>query len=353
MENETSEAELLASVLEQSEFVPNEELPPVPDPDQVEEAVEEDTEELEDDIEETEEAEEAEEDDDDVEEESDEDEVGEPEEAELPTEEEIDWDYSIPVTIDGETQYLSLEEVRKGYATQQHLSNQGRELGEARKAIDEERSTQLGEIEQMAYAMNQMLGGNEQQLAQQYHNIDQQINEARNGGDTYRVQELKDEREVIQGQYWNVRQQREGALNEVAQAKQQAEAQDWQQKVEAFYTDIAEVIPEYNEEYANDLRTFGQELGLSDEFMQTTVDPTVVKVLDDYRKLKNGVSAGAKKRAKAPVKKAPLKKPKTVKQKKASKQNIVKARAFREDASLEDQDAFLKQHAARTLGYED
>ena len=204
----------------------------------------------------------------------------------------------------------------------------------------------------MAYAMNAMMGGNEQQLAQAYHDLDEQINKAREEGDTYQVQELKDKREVVQQQYWGARNQREQALGQVAQMKQAAEAEEWNQKVQAFYEGITEVIPEYNEEYGEKLREFGQELGISQEYMASIVDPTIVKVLDDYRKLKTGVTAGAKKRAKAPVKKAPAKKPRTEKQKKASKENMTKARAFREDASPEDQMDFLRQYAAKSLGTE-
>ena len=353
-ENEVNEADLLARVLESTEFLDDADLPPVPEQDQVEEAVEEDNEEILED-EEVVEEDEAEVEEDEGEEEDEETEGEEADEAEepegdLPEEDDIDWDYQIPVKIDGETQYLSLEEVRKGYATQQHLSNQGRELGETRKLIEEERNARLGEVEQMAYALNETLGAQEQAAAQQYHAIDAEINKARDEGDTYKVQELKDQREVAQQQYWAVHNRREALVGQYAQVRQQAEVEQWNQKVQGFYEGITEVIPDYDEKYAEDLRAFGAEQGISDEYMQSITDPTIVKVLDDYRKLKMGVSEGAKKRAKAPVKKAPTKKTRTEKQKDASKKNMTKARAFREDASKEDQDAFLKQMASRSLG---
>ena len=352
IEDEKSEAELLSAIMENSEFVQDEDLPPVPEPDQAEEEVEEDQEELEEDLEEeeTEEVEEDSEEEEEVEEEADE---GEEPVEELLDEDEVDWDYKVPVTIDGETQHLSLEEIRKGYATQQHLSNQGRELGEARKQIEAERTERLDALVQMTEGVNSMLGQQEQYLAQQYHNIDQQIEEARKDGDQYKVQELKDQREVAQQNYWNARQQREGILQQVAQQHQQVNTESWNQQVQQFYDGIVEVIPDYNQDYAEQLRAFGQEEGISEEYMLTITDPTIVKVLDDYRKLKNGVSTGAKKRAKAPVKKAPKKKQATAAQKKASKKNMTKARAFREDASKDDQDAFLRQYAERSLGFED
>ena len=333
MEDEKTEAELLKAVMENSPIMEEADIPPPPPEDEAEEeVVEDESEDIEEDVEEEEEPEE---------------ESDGPEEL---GEDEVDWDTTVPVTIDGEVHQVSLSELRKGYATDQHLSAKGREIGEAAKQVDEYRQQKLQEIEGMAFSLNEIMGATEKNLAQEYHAIDAQINEARSEGDTYRVQELKDQREIAQQRYWQARQQREGTLAQVAQAKEQMENEQWNQKVQEFYDGITQVIPEYNEEYAETLREFGRNEGISQEYMMSITDPTIVRVLDDYRKLKEGVSTGAKKREKAPIKKAPKKKSRTANQKKASKENLVKARAMREDASSEDQMDFLRQHAARTLG---
>src|SRR5690606_19832874 len=73
----------------------------------------------------------------------------EEDESDLPSEEDIDWEYKIPVKINGKVSYVTLEEVRKGYATDQHLSQKGRELGEERKRLEEERNTKLNELVQL------------------------------------------------------------------------------------------------------------------------------------------------------------------------------------------------------------
>ena len=348
-ETEKTEAELLASIMENTEFVSDEDLPPVPEPDQeVDDEVEDQVEEDEDTEDEVDEDEAVEEDDDDAE--GDDEESSEPE---LLSEEEVDWDYTVPVTIDGKTEHLSLEEIRKGYATQQHLSAQGRELGEARKQIETMEQERLGNLENLAVALDQTLGQQEQQLAQAYHQVDAAINEARQEGDTYKVQELKDQREIAQQRYWQARQHRETVLNQAVQAKEQVEQQHWNQKVQEFHDGIATVIPDYNDDYATSLRDFALEEGVSEEYLSNVVDPGIVALVDNYRKLKQGVSEGAKKRTKAPVKKAPVRKARSEKQKSASKKNMVKARAMREDASASDQDAFLRQFAERSLGLED
>ena len=349
--NDRTESDLLADILARSEFIDDvpESLPdgseddvdpdesdskdPMDDDESADDAEEVDSEESEDDAEDDEDA-------------SDEDATDEVQALE---EEEVDWDVHVPVVIDGEQHIISLAELRKGYATEQHLSKKGRELGELRKEVEAEREAKIGEVTQLAEAMNVMLSSAEQQLAAEYHDIDKQINTAREEGNTYEISDLKDKREVAQQKYWEARKQRETLTESVQRQKQEIEVQQWNQKVEKFFNEITEVIPNYDEKYATELRNFGEELGLSNDFMQSVTDVSIVKALDDYRKLKKGVTAGAKKRAKAPIKKAPTKKAKPAVQKQIDADKMVKARAFREDASADDQMAFLRNYASKSL----
>lgn len=349
--NDRTESDLLADILARSEFIDDvpESLPngsndkvdpdesdsedPMDDDESADDAEEVDNEESEDDAEDDEDA-------------SDEDAT---DEVQALDEEEVDWDVHVPVVIDGEQHIISLAELRKGYATEQHLSKKGRELGELRKEIEAERQGKIGEVVELADTMNVMLTSAEQQLAAEYHAIDKQINIAREEGNTYEIPDLKDQREVAQQKYWEARKQREALSEAVKKQKEEIEIKQWNEKVQKFYSDIAEVIPDYNESYAQELQSFGQELGLSVEFMSTVTDVSIVKALDDYRKLKKGVTAGAKKRAKTPVKKAPIKKTKPAVQKQIDADKMVKARAFREDASKDDQMAFLRNYASKSL----
>jgi len=61
--------------------------------------------------------------------------------------------------------------------------------------------------------------------------------------------------------------------------------------------------------------------------------------------LKKGVQSGAKKRAKIPAKKVPAKKARTPTKRKQDREATVKARAFKQNASNEDQIEFLKKFA--------
>ena len=129
--------------------------------------------------------------------------------ADLPSEEDIDWEYQVPVTVDGKTEYVSLEEIRKGYSTDKHLSQKGRELGELKKQIDQERTEKLQEIIQLGSVINEELTAVESNLAQQYHKVKGEIDKAREEGDSYTARELKEQLEEVQEKYWNTRNKRE------------------------------------------------------------------------------------------------------------------------------------------------
>ena len=150
----------------------------VPSPDKVseEEAQEENDTESENDLDEEEESSDSEEED------TAEDDTS-TRDAELPSEEDIDWEYKVPVTVDGKTEYVTLEEIRKGYSTDKHLSQKGRELGELKKQIDQERAEKLQEIIQLGSVINEELTAVETNLAQQYHKVKGEIDKAREEGE--------------------------------------------------------------------------------------------------------------------------------------------------------------------------
>ena len=336
-----TEAELFARVMENSEIV-NE---TVPQPEPVEDEVVEDeeiTDEAEDEVEEADE-EEA----DETEEEADE----ENEEIDLLSEDEVDWDYQVPVTVDGETQHVSLSDLRKGYSTDQSLSAKGRELGEARKALEEEGAAKLEELTNITAATNAVLMKGEDALAKEYHDLKAQLDKM--GEDDFDYD--KTERQVARKQqaYWNARNEREGMIEAVAKQQQEQNVAEWNEEVKQFHENITTEIPEWNDEYNQEIIKFAiEEVGLDPEFLGTVTDAKLVKAMDDFRKLKQGVSEGAKKRTKAPVKKAPTRKAQSPKQKKTSQEQAVRQRGLSADASAEDQMDFLRQHAAKSLGGE-
>ncbi len=262
----------------------------------------------------------------------------------------LDLEALVSVKIDGEESDVSFNDLVKGYTTEQSLSKKGRELGEARKAFESERSEKLAQLETVAEASATLLAGPEQNAAKKYHEIEAKIKEARDSGDTYELGELKDQREQAQQTYWEARRQREGLLEQVAKQKQDIAQKDWEDQLNDFNTRIPDLISDFSPEVATSIRDFAIEEGIDPVILDTITDPTIVKFVDDYRRLKQNVKKGAAKRKAVPAKKAlPTKKPVSKQKKAQAKADMTKARAFREDATADDHMAFLRQHASNTL----
>ena len=342
--NGPTEKELLDAVLEQSQFIeeslPDEEIPEV-DPS---ESDEEDPEESDEVV--NGEDEEAEYEDDETEDED----ATATQDATVYELDDLDLDAQVIVKIDGEEQAVSFSDLIKGYSTEQSLSNKGRELGEARKELEAEREAQLAEINKIGQASAAVLLSEEQQFAKQYHDFETKIQEARDNGDTYELSELKDKREQAQQSYWNARKKREGIISQMEEQQSAVYEKQWVQALDYFNNSITQYVPGFDESLAGEIRQFALEEGIPEEFIDTVVDPVMVKFVNDYRLLKQGVSKGEAKRKSAPAKKLPVKKAKSTVKKKADQEAMIKARAFKEDANPEDQMAFLKQLASRSLG---
>lgn len=271
-------------------------------------------------------------------------------EAEYYTADDLDLDAKVRVKIDGEEVDVSFADLLKGYQTDASISKKGRELGEARKALEEERNKAMLEVQEIGQASAAILMGTEQNLAKEYHELDKAIDKAREDGDTYELNELKDKREQAQKRYWAARKQREGLQQQLQQQQQKVSEELWQKQLEYFNNTIQEEVPDFNEETAMAIREFAISEGIPEEVVNTIADPVVVRILNDYRKLKQGVTKGEAKRKAVPAKKAvPTKKGKTEQKQKADRQAVIKQRAFDANATQDDQMAFLRDYAANSL----
>jgi hypothetical protein len=340
-----TEEQMLADIIANSEFtesLPNEQDVPELD---TEEPVEEDPEAEEAETEEVEEEVETEE-----EEATDEDDAS-TQEAEVYTPDDLDLDAKVAIKIDGEETEVSFSDLIKGYSTEQHLSNEGRKLGEARKQLDEEYEKKFKEINDLGQASSAVLYREEQALAKEYHDIESQIEQARKDGDTYEVNELKDKREQIQKNYWKSRSNREELVKTIQSQAEQQNTKEWNEQLENFNKVIPTIIPGFNEKTAKAIRDFAINEGISSDVLDAIVDPVLVKFVDDYRRLKQGITKGTAKRKATVVNKAPVRKAKTKSQKEIDNETRIRQRAFAEDSSNEDQMAFLRGLAEKSLNY--
>ena len=347
-----TEQELLDAVLSQTEFLKDEERPDIPLPDEETDEVDPAESEIEDpeveeDVVSEDEEEEIPEVPDEDEGEDDEDSTQEPD---VYTADDLDLDAMVTVKVDGEEMNVSFADLLKGYQTDAHLSKKGREISEAQAAIEEERTQRLSQLEEMGAGVNAMLTQQEQYYAKQYHDIEKQIEKARADGDTYEVNELKDKREQAQKNYHGAKQRREGMMSAIAEQRAQKEQEMWQAQLQHFSEAIPTLIPDFTEDVAKDIRQFAIDEGINPDILDTIVDPAIVKFVDDFRRLKQGINKGQAKRKAVPAKKAvPSKKPTSAQKKKADAEKMRKARAFKENASQQDQDAWLKDFASKSL----
>ena len=286
--------------------------------------------------------------------EADED-VPEPEEGEGATQEaeaysldELE-DFKVIVKIDGEEQAVDINDLVKGYSTDTSLSKKGRELGEARKELEAEREAKLKELSVASQATNAMLLNAENSFSKQYHDLEGQIEKARREGDTFELGELKDKREQAQKNYWNARKRREGLMQQVQHQNQKLQEEQFQQQIEYFHKEIPDMIPDFDEKVAASIRDFAVSKGIAEESLAGITDPTVIKFIDDFRRLEQGVSKGKAKRKSVPKRSVPTKKSTPVAKKKQAKEDQVRARALSENATKDDHDAFARQLASRSL----
>ena len=269
--------------------------------------------------------------------------------SEVYTQDDLDLDAKVSVKIDGQETEVSFGDLIKGYSTEQSLSNKGRELGDARKKLEEEFQGKLGEIDTMSKASVAVLYSEEKAKADQYHELEKKITEARKDGDTYNLTELKDQREQAQKDYWEARKKREGLGQAVQQSQEQQMQQQWQASITHFNETIPTLIPGYDENKAKQIREFALAEGISEDVLNTVVDPSIVKFVNDYRQLKQGVSQGAVKRKKLPAKKAPVKKSRTVTQQKADANQVLRSKVLSGKADSGEEKDFLRAMAEQSL----
>lgn len=341
-----TEENLLADIVANSAFtqpLPDEQIPE-PDPEESDEedpnaSEEVDSEEVENEVE-------------DEDENTEEDDAGdEPatNESDVFATEDLDLDAKVVVKIDGEFTEVSFGDLIKGYSTEQHLSKQGRELGEARKEMEDEYQAKVEEITTLSKASATVLYSNEQGLAKEYHDLEAKIEKAREDNDTYEMGELKDKREQVQKKYWDARNQREALVKTISQQEDQLQEAAWKEQLDHFNAQIPAMIPDFNEDVAMQIREFAIEEGIAPAILDTIADPIIVKFVDDYRRLKQGITKGTAKRKTATTKKVPIRKQATPEKKKTDRAAQTRARALSGEATADEQQAFLRGLAERSL----
>jgi len=264
--------------------------------------------------------------------------------TDLPSEDEIEWSYKVPVTVDGKTEYVTLEEIRKGYATDKHLSQKGRELGELKKQVETERTEKLQEIVTLGQVIHEELTLVETSYASKYQKLKADIDKAKEEGDTYTARELKEQLEETQEKYWEARNKREEKTKAVLEKIQAQQAEQQQVLLKEYSERITDLIPDYSEKVAASVREFAIKEGIPEQLLESVYSPEVVKFINDYRKLKTLKDTGEAKRKAVPSQKSiPTKKgaPQTQREREAT--TTARQKVLTGNGSKQDELDFLKR----------
>lgn len=267
-------------------------------------------------------------------------------EADVYNVDELD-NFKVNIKIDGEEVPVSLDELVKGYATNQSLSNKGRELGDARKQLEAERQEKLGQIDGVVGAAAQILEQAEHKAAEEYHSYTKEIEEARADGDTYRLTELKDKQEVAQKKYWAAKNEKDQMMNVAQSQKADLEQAEWNQKLQYFQENIGTAIPDWSPEIAGEIRQFALDRGVPESVINTMVDVNTIKFVDDFRRAEAARSQGAVKREKAPTKVTPVRKGQTPQERSAAQNQELSSKVLSGSGTAAENDAFLKSMVSK------
>ena len=78
---------------------------------------------------------------------------------------------------------------------------------------------------------------------------------------------------------------------DVSQQKQSLQQQQFEESVKYFNDTITDVIPDWNSDIQNSIREFALEEGLPEALLNVVSDPSVVKFVDEFRRLKQGIKS--------------------------------------------------------------
>lgn len=299
--DETEEVESIQEDDESTEELEGEDLDPA----------EEDAEDVDDD-----------EDDDATEEEDDEDEEStQDEESDEIEDGELDLEYLIPVKVDGEESEVTIEELIKGYQTNQSQTKKGQELAEQAKQLETEK-----EKSHIFQKINEDLlkQQDDRDLALLQSRKDVMDKMAKDGyveGVDDDLATLQYKYRSLEDEYTKRKAERSKTTDKMIEAQEEEYRKTAEKNVKIFQKEIKTLIPDWSDKMAQDNYAFAVEQGIPEEFVNTIASPLIAKFINDYRVLKTSASTGAKKRKKAPVKTVSAKKP-------VSKQNKVKTKSI-------------------------
>jgi|TARA_B110000908_G_scaffold14704_1_gene16847 hypothetical protein len=266
----------------------------------------------------------------------DDDESIQQEESDEVVDGELDMDYLVPVKVDGEKSEVTIEELIKGYQTNQSQTKKGQELAEQAKQLDAEieKSHVFQKINDDLLKQQ-----DDRDLALLQSKKDVMDKMAKDGfveGVDDDLATLQYKYKSLEDEYDRRKTERNSTTDKMLKVQQEEVQKQAEKNVESFQKEIVTLVPDWTEAIAQSNYKFAIEQGIPEEFVNTIVSPVIAKFIDDYRRLKTSASTGAKKRKLAPVKTVSAKKPASKQYKTKTKSVDARKRITKGKASDKD-----------------
>ena len=247
-------------------------------------------------------------------EEEDESEDATQETSELEAGDEIDMDFRVPIKVDGEQSEVTMEELVANYQTKQSQSKKGDEIAEQTKALAQAKE----EAVMFANINAELLRGEDAKDIKILQGLSEKVDAAFDDDDP-EANKMNRQLDKAKSEYQNRKANRDSVVQTMGKRLYEQQAEAFNEQVKFFQSDIKNHVSDWSENIALKNRDFALGLGLNEGFVDSITDPIVVKVIDEYRRLKETSDKGQVKRKKAAVKRVPTKKASSVKTKKSNK----------------------------------
>jgi len=215
------------------------------------------------------------------EEDEDESEDATQKDSNLETGDEIDMEFKVPVKIDGKESEVSMEDLVASYQTKQSQSKKGDEIAEQAKSLVQAKE----EAVMFANINAELLKGEDAKDQKILAGLTEKVDAAYDDDDPD-ANKMNRQLEKAKSEYQNRKANRDSVVQTMGKKIYEQQANQFGQQVEAFNSEIKNHVSDWSEEVALKNRDFALGLGLNEQFVDTITDPVVVKVIDEYRRLK-------------------------------------------------------------------
>lgn len=258
-------------------------------------------------------------------------------------EQELDMSFMVPIKIDGEQGEVTLDELVRGYQTNQHSNKKSIEASEKIKQAE----SLFNEYTALKTQNAELLSGQVDQDQAQLDAYDKKIKELILADDVYDLPKWQEARRIKSQQLDTKRAEQQKLSEESSREQEQLQTVQYQQQKQGAIEALDQVMPGWQDDYDSVVSWAAEDLGFP-EFAEI-VDPRVVAMMFEYKTLREGGKQAAKKRLKTPTKGVRAKKSPNLKTKQAKQQGNLRNKVLSGKGNEGDELSFLEGLANDSL----